>query len=133
MSNKHQFDIRVYYEDTDSGGIVYYANYLKFCERARTEYLRAAGLENTALAEREGVFIVVRHVDADYRGSARLDDTITVETGVKEMKRASFVMEQAIFCRNKLIFAMKVTLVCVNQDIRPVKIPERLSQVLKSV
>lgn len=132
MSKKHQFDIRVYYEDTDSGGIVYYANYLKFCERARTEYLRAQGLENTTLAETDGVFIVVRHVDADYRGSARLDDTITVETSVKEVKKASFMMEQTIVCRNKLIFAMKVTLACVNQDVRPVKIPDKLGEVLKS-
>lgn len=128
----HKHNIRVYYEDTDSGGIVYYANYLKFCERGRTEYLRSLGFENKTLSDEEGIFIVVRHVDADYLGSAQLDDHLSVETRVKEVKRASFVMEQAIFCQNKCIFAMKVTLACVNDVIKPVKIPSKVRDALQS-
>ena len=128
----HKHDIRIYYEDTDTGGVVYYANYLKFAERARTESLRHLGFTNTSLREEEGVLLVVRHVEADYLSSARLDDLITVETEVEEVKNASFVMKQSIFCQNKAIFTAKVVIACVDNDIKPVKLPEKLKNALQS-
>lgn len=128
----HSLDIRVYYEDTDAGGIVFYANYLKFTERARTEYLRSMGFENKSLREDSGVLIVVRHVDADYHRSAELDDVLTVKTSVDEMKNSSFTMQQSIFCNDRLLFEMKVRLVCVGQDKKPTRIPDDLKQALEA-
>ena len=125
-------NIRVYYEDTDAGGIVFYANYLKFAERGRTEYLRSIGFENTSLEAEHGMLFVVRHVEADYLASARLDDELTVETEIIELKNASFVMKQVVFCHQKPIFTMKVVLVAVNNDKKPVKLPEKLKDALSS-
>lgn len=130
----HSMDIRVYYEDTDAGGIVYYANYLRFCERGRTELLRSAGFENKPLMEREGFIFVVRHLEADYIASAYLDDVLTVKTSVDTVKNASFLMKQTIFCpRNDelvKLFEMDVTLVCVGTNGKPVRVPENLKEVL---
>lgn len=132
----HKHDIRIYYEDTDAGGIVYYANYLKFCERARTEFLRSMGFSNTALKDEEHVLLVVRHVEADYRGSARLDDMITIKTTIDTIKNASFIMKQEICQQDKAIFIAKVVIACVNainNEIKPTKIPEKLQQALQSI
>ena len=131
----HNLDIRVYYEDTDAGGIVYYANYLKFCERGRTELLRSAGFENKPLMEREGFIFVVRHLEADYLASAYLDDMLKMETVVETVKNASFVMKQTIFRRTseaqeQKIFHMDVTLVCVGTNGKPVRIPDNLKEAL---
>ncbi len=127
----HSMDIRVYYEDTDAGGIVYYANYLKFCERGRTELLRCAGFENKPLMEREGFIFVVRHLEADYSASAYLDDMLRVETSVESIKNASFFMKQTIFCHDRTLFEMGVTLVCVGTNGKPVRLPDNLKEVLK--
>lgn len=126
----HRLPIRVYYEDTDAGGIVYYANYLKYAERGRTEFLRALGFENSTLKEREGLIFVVRHLEADYLKPARLDDELLLETAVSEIKNASFSMKQSIFCRNQLIFSMDVILVSVDGAGRPAKLPESLKTAL---
>jgi len=77
---RHEFPIRVYYEDTDLGGIVYYANYLKFIERARTEWVRALGIDQTRLKAEEGILFAVRRIEADYLKPARFDDELVVET-----------------------------------------------------
>jgi len=123
-------DIRVYYEDTDAGGIVYYANYLKFCERGRTELLRSAGFENKPLMEREGFIFVVRHLEADYLASAYLDDILRVDTSVEKLKNASFVMKQSIFRHDTRLFEMLVTLVCVGTNGKPIRLPENLREAL---
>ena len=86
--------VRVYYEDTDAGGVVYYANYLKFCERARTEWLRTLGVSQQALIDEQGLAFVVRSVQADYLASARLDDALEVVTRVAMLRRASLLFEQ---------------------------------------
>ena len=88
----HQFRCRVYYEDTDAGGVVYYANYLKFCERARTEWLRALGFGQQALRDETGGMFVVSHTEVHYRQSARLDDTLQVTAWVVEAGRASITI-----------------------------------------
>ncbi len=125
-------NIRVYYEDTDAGGIVYYANYLKFSERGRTEYLREKNLENRALMEQNGVLFVVRHVEADYLYPARLDDELRVETVLAEIKNAGLIMTQSIFCHNRLLFKMKVVLACVDLDGKLVKVPPVIRDILEN-
>ena len=128
---KHHIEIRVYYEDTDAGGIVYYANYLKYCERGRTELLRSAGLENKPLMEREGFIFVVRHVSADYLASAFLDDKLDVQTSVEQIKNASFIMRQSIKREDKLLFEAQVTLVCVAKNGKPIRLPEQVRKALE--
>lgn len=134
LMTHHNLEIRVYYEDTDAGGIVYYANYLKFCERSRTELLRSAGFENKPLMEREGFIFVVRHLEADYIASAYLDDVLTVKTSVETVKNASFIMKQTIFCHrndeDKKLFEMDVTLVCVGTNGKPVRLTDELRKAL---
>lgn len=94
------FPCRVYWEDTDGGGVVYYANYLKFMERARTEWLRAMNIEQTMLREQYGVLLVVARVEANYKRSARLDDLLQVSCRVIEQGRASLTFEQNIYRSN---------------------------------
>ncbi len=140
----HAMDIRVYYEDTDAGGIVYYANYLKFCERGRTELLRSAGFENKPLMERMGFIFVVRHLEADYLKPCYLDDIVRLETTVSAVKKASFEMKQTLFRRNggvkdgdakddgadERIFEMTVMLVCVGTNGKPVRLTDDLREAL---
>lgn len=114
----HTHPIRVYYEDTDAAGLVYYANYLKFAERGRTEYLRALGFENSGLREMHGIAFVVRHLEADYLKPGFLDDALAVQTEILSLKKASFVMNQTIIRPQKnaapdTLFDMQVTLACI--------------------
>ena len=122
----HNIDIRVYYEDTDAGGIVFYANYLRFAERGRTEYLRDLGYENKSLMDKQGVIFVVRKVEADYLTPSYLDDMLRMETSVIELKNASFKMKQSLFRHNELIFSVDVILVCVDRAGKPVRLPDEL-------
>ena len=122
----HDFPVRVYYDDTDAGGVVYHANYLKFTERARTEYLRALGFENSKIRDDHGIIIVVKSLEAEYFSPARLDDFLVVQTRVLSVKNTSFVMKQDIYRGEGQIFGMTVILVCVNDAGRPTKIPEAL-------
>jgi acyl-CoA thioester hydrolase len=125
------FNIRVYYEDTDAGGIVYYANYLKFAERARTELLREKGFESSALIESDRIGIVVRHVEMDLRLPARLDDFLTVETLPIELKKASFTLSQKIMKDGLHLATIIVKLACINIDSgRPVPISTQLTEIL---
>lgn len=127
----HQTDIRVYYEDTDSGGVVYYANYLKFAERARTELLRSAGFENKSLQSGKGIIFVVRHIEADYLKPARLDNLLKVETEVLEIKSASFVVKQTIICQDVIVFSSHITLACVDAaKFIPAKLPDDIKDSL---
>lgn len=130
---EHEMDIRVYYEDTDAGGIVYYANYFKFCERGRTELLRAAGFENKPLMDREGFIFVVRKLDADYLSPAFLDDVLTMKTSLCTMNNASFVMKQSLLKHDRLIFEANVTLVCVSKNGKPTRVPDYLRQALGAI
>lgn len=120
----HDHHVRVYYEDTDAGGIVYYPNYLKFAERGRTEYLRSLGFENSQIRDESGIIIVVKKVEAEYLSPARLDDRLTVATRLISMKNTSFVMEQNILRDAGVIFTISVVLVCVNSEGKPSRIPE---------
>ncbi|PCI00149.1 MAG: tol-pal system-associated acyl-CoA thioesterase [Alphaproteobacteria bacterium] len=127
------FDIRVYYEDTDAGGIVYYANYLKFAERGRTEFLRDHNISNSKMLEEHGIGVVVRHVEMDLRAPAKLDDMLTVETRVTSFKKVSFVMEQKIMKDSLHLATIIVKLACIKIDSgRPVPLPPQLIEVLNN-
>lgn len=121
----HHLPIRVYYEDTDLAGIVYYANYLKFIERGRSEWLRGLGIDQVAL-KRQGMVFVVRHVEADYLAPGHFDDQLTVESRLVEIGSARVVMAQDVLRDGKRLFAAKVTLVCINDAGRPVRMPPAL-------
>ena len=126
---EHVIPIRVYYEDTDAGALVYYANYLKFIERGRTELLRSAGFENKSLLDNQGIAFVVRHISADYLKPACLDDLLQVETVVNQIKNASVLMKQAIRRDDEIIFAADVTLACIDAKQRiPVRLPADIRQ-----
>jgi len=113
-------EIRVYYEDTDAGGIVYHTNYLKFCERARSEIFFERGLKPF---DEESAGFVVKSLKADFLGSARLGDVLKVTTEVIKLNRASLELEQKIFLKDKAIFEMRVTLAYV-KNLKVAKIPE---------
>jgi acyl-CoA thioester hydrolase len=116
--------IRVYWEDTDAGGVVYYATYLKFLERARTEWLRALGIEQPELAESDGVVFVVRRVEVDYLRPAAFNDHLTVACRLVHSGRASLEMAQSILREGEELIRAKVKIACVTRaDFRPAKIP----------
>jgi acyl-CoA thioester hydrolase len=119
-----EWPIRVYWEDTDAGGVVYYATYLKFLERARTEWLRALGIEQPALAEADGVVFVVRRVEVDYLRPAAFNDSLMVVCRLAETGRASLEMEQAILREGQELVRARVKIACVTHpDFRPARIP----------
>jgi len=125
--------VRVYWEDTDAGGVVYYANYLKFLERARTEWLSALGLEQDRLAAEAGVVLVVRRVEADYLRPARFNDRLTVESRLAALNRASLEMAQRILRPGEggeeVLLEAVVKVACVaHSDFRPAKIPPIVTQ-----
>ncbi len=124
-------DIRVYYEDTDAGGIVYYANYLKFCERGRTELLRIMGFDNKSLWDRSGVGFVVRSLSADDHKPAYLDDLLTVRTEIGATGPASVEMKQSVRRQDILLFEMDVLLACIDRNNKPVRLPAAVSQAFK--
>ena len=118
----HRFTCRVYYEDTDLAGIVYYANYLKYIERARTEWVRELGIDQTALKREEGIVFAVRRVEADYLSPARFDDELTVETSPVSIGGARIVLSQNVLRREARLFAAVVTLVALTESGRPARI-----------
>ena len=120
----HTCEFRVYYEDTDAGGIMYHASFIRFCERGRTEFLRAIGHSCSELEEKDGIQFVIRHLEADYFKSARLEEWLRVESAIQTLKNTSFVMKQSIFCQDSMLFSMVVTVVCVDKAGKPVRIPE---------
>ena len=122
----HSFPVRVYYEDTDLAGIVYYANYLKFIERARSEWLRELGVDQLRL-KAGGLVFAVRHLEADYLSPARFDDLLAVETGLNTLGSARIVMDQRVLRGDKVLFAARVTVVCVAENGRPARIPAEVA------
>jgi len=124
----HVFPVRVYYEDTDAGGVVYYANYLKFAERARTDLLRNLGIEQSRLAAEEGVVFVVRRCAADFLQPARLDDGLEVHTGVVDIKVAAVNFIQSVRRDGDELVRMDVQIACMKSTVpgRPVRVPARI-------
>lgn len=121
----HELSIRVYYEDTDFGGVVYYANYLKFLERGRTELLREIGIDQVALKEAGAVF-VVRRAHVDYHLPARFDDLLSVRTVPRQVKGASAVLGQEIWRGAERLVSAEITIACIGLDGRPERLPADL-------
>jgi len=131
LSAPFHWPIRVYWEDTDAGGVVYYANYLKFMERARSEWLRARGFEQDVLRDETGVVFVVRRVEIDYRSPARFNDALDATVDLREAGRASLVVRQELLRGDACLAEAVVTLACVDAThFKPVKMPLTLLQAL---
>ena len=126
-------DIRIYYEDTDCGGVVYYANYLRYFERSRTEYLESKGVFVKECIPK-GFFFVVAHQDIDYKAPAYYADVLSIETKISKLASASITFDYIV--RNKktgqLIVTASTIMACVNQDIQPIKIPREIREKLAS-
>ena len=125
MPSVFTWTVRVYYEDTDAGGIVYYANYLKFYERARTEWLRSLGIDQQSLRDTEGAIFVVSSASVDYLASARLDDEVKITLGVEKMGRASVQFAQQAWRGDTLLSRADVKVGCVDAvTLRPRSLPD---------
>lgn len=126
----HTFPIRVYYEDTDMAGIVYYANYLRYIERARSDWVRELGINQNAMRRDDGVVFAVRRVEADYHHPARFDDELEVRTSVVTVTGARLVMDQRVLRGEELIFSAQVTIVCINETGHPARLPANIRLML---
>ncbi len=132
QNDVHRFDLRVYYEDTDLAGIVYYANYLKFIERARSEWVRGCGIDQKALKAEQGIVFAVRRVEADYLAPAVFDDVLTVETALEKLTGARIVLKQTVMRGAERLFDSAVTLVILTAEGRPARLPAEIRAKLKS-
>tara|TARA_Y100000994_G_scaffold130371_1_gene106768 strand:+ start:78 stop:479 length:402 start_codon:yes stop_codon:yes gene_type:complete len=130
MSNEFIHEVKVYYEDTDSGGVVYYSNYLKFLERARTEMINSIGLSNKKLLEEHKTLIIVKSCNVEYLSPSKLEDRLQIYSSIESINKASFVMSQDIKKDDDLIVKAKIKLVTVNIEGRPIKIPSVLENKL---
>ena len=128
----HSFPIRVYYEDTDLAGIVYYANYLRYIERARTEWVRSLGIDQARLRADEGIVFAVRRVVADYLSPARFDDLLTVETAPVSATPARVVLRQTVRRAGTVLFVAEVTLAALTASGRPARLPASLRRALET-
>jgi acyl-CoA thioester hydrolase len=133
MNNSFSWPVRIYYEDTDGGGVVYHANYLKFFERARTEWLRSLGFEQTELRERDSVLFVVRTVQIKYVQPARFNQLLEVVTSIAELGRSRIVFDQRLQHGGTLLTAATVEVACVHSDnFKPMPIPAMMRQHFES-
>ena len=124
MHENFYYKVKVYYEDTDAGGIVYYANYLKYMERARTEALTTIGLSNLQIKDKFGALIIVKSCNINYKKSAYLEDELTIRSFIKSITKTSFFMHQVITKGENTITEAKIHLVFVNEKSKPVKVPD---------
>ncbi len=120
----YKSEYRVYYEDTDAGGIVYYANYLKFAERARTDLLRDLDISQVNLAKDPGIIFVVKTVEIDYLKPGRLDDLLNIETTITHIGKASIHFKQEVFANNQKLASMMIIVVCINHNFKPTPVPD---------
>ena len=122
---KHVFPIRVYYEDTDMGGVVYHANYLRFIERARSDWVRNLGNDQNAMRD-QGIVWVVRRIEADYLSPAKFDDELIVETEMVSISGVRLTMAQHVRRGETEIFRATVTAVCINSEGKPIRLPAEI-------
>jgi len=130
MTKEFKYITRIYYEDTDAGGVVYYANYLKFLERARSEAIYSLGLSNKELLDKEGIIIIVKSCNIEYKKSAKFEDEIQIISKINEVKNSSFKMHQIIKKNITIISEADVLLVTVNKEGKPVRIPNLLKKLI---
>lgn len=129
----HRFDLRVYWEDTDAAGIVYYANYLRFIERARSEMVRAAGIDQQALLAEQGVIFAVRRCEVDYLAPAKLEDRLTVVTAVAGVGAATIDLIQTVERDGTVLVDTRVRLACVGAKQRPTRLPKPVRAVFATL
>ena len=130
LRGDHVFFVRVYYEDTDAGGVVYHSNYLRFAERARTEFLREAGIDHITQMAENGLMFAVRRCEAEYVKPAHLDDALEIRTRCLEATGVSFWLEQLVQRAGETLVEMKLRLVCLKADGRPARLPNNLRAML---
>ena len=129
-----EWSARVYFEDTDSGGVVYHANYLKFMERARTEWLRDLGLDQIQLKQENKVMFVVRKIDIQYKIPARFNDELLIQTDCVKTTNYSIILKQDILKEKRVITEGKVEIVCINSDLfKPVRMPTMVKQLMEII
>ena len=126
----HRQDVRVYFEDTDAAGIVYYANYLKFAERARTDMLRDLGISHADMMKQNGLVLVVRRCQIEYLKPARLDDLLTIETRLAKLGGASVDLVQRVLRGSELLVELQILVVCIDRSGRPHRIPDSVRRAL---
>ncbi len=124
----HNFSVRVYFEDTDAGGVVYHTSFLRFAERARTELLRSLGISHQSLEDKEGIIIAVRSCNAEYLKPARLDDMLEITSGNIIPEATGLKLSQTIRRGEEILVSVGVRLVCVNKKGRPVRLPLRIHE-----
>ena len=132
MAKKFKFNVKVYYEDTDSGGVVYYANYLKFLERARSETLYSLDFTNSGLLENHGILLIVKSCNIEYKKPAKFEDKLEIISEVLTFTKTSFIMKQDIMRKDEIISVAEIHLVAVDKKGKPKKIPEELKQKLQN-
>ena len=133
MKKTFNYNLKIYYEDTDSGGVVYYANYLKFFERARSEAIYSLKLSNKILLNQYGILIIVKSCNIKYIRPAKLEDKLTIKSKVKSITKTSFIMNQVIHREKQFITEADTHLVSVDRSGKPKKIPEILNKKLKKI
>ena len=132
MAKKFNFTVKVYYEDTDAGGVVYYANYLKFLERARSEAIYSLGYTNTELLDKYGVLLIVKSCNIEYKKPAKFEDILDVISEVTSFTKTSFTMRQTILKNSESISEADIHLVAVDKNGKPSKIPDELKKKLEN-
>ena len=132
MAKKFKFNIKVYYEDTDAGGVVYYANYLKFLERARSEAIHSLGFSNKGLLENHGILLIVKSCNIQYKQPAQLEDLLEISSEATSFTKTSILMKQLILKNNDIISEAEVHLVAVDNKGKPTKIPDQLKKKLEN-
>ena len=130
MHKEFKYNTKVYYEDTDAGGIVYYANYLKFLERARSEAIYSMGLTNKKLLNNYGTIIIVKSCKIDYKSPAKFEDLLEIISKIKTIGKSSFTMDQIIKRKDQIISESEIVLVTVNTEGKPIRIPDVLNKFL---
>ena len=128
MTKIYEYKFKIYYEDTDSGGVVYYANYLKFIERARSEIIKSLGFSNNNLREKFNLFFIVKYCNINYRKPTKLEDELIVFTSVVSLSKTSLVMKQDVKRHADLVAEAEVCLVAVDMKGKPTKIPDELKK-----
>tara|TARA_B100000427_G_C15364951_1_gene531633 strand:+ start:241 stop:648 length:408 start_codon:yes stop_codon:yes gene_type:complete len=131
MQKQFKFDLKIYYEDTDAGGVVFYANYLKYLERARTEAIYSLGYTNTQLKDKYDIIIIVKSCNINYIKSAKFEDRLSVYSKIKSISKASFVMKQVIKRKNIEISNAEIVLVAINEKGKPTKLPNGFANELR--
>ena len=132
MAKKFNFNVKVYYEDTDSGGVVYYANYLKFLERARSEAIYSLGFTNSGLLEKNNILLIVKSCNIEYKKPAKFEDKLNIVSEVTSFTKTSFIVQQNILRNDELITTAEVHIVVVDKIGKPSKLPDELKLKLQN-